>query len=143
VVDDRRQVFLGVLKQESSLALSVASSAQAANAQVRIEGERAAVHGVTQVVLVPHSQSALPSAALSPLAGGTVPVLRNAESNVAQAVEAFFLLRAELVTEAGRQDGDPLRHGRTSWLRIELPAKPLLLQAWTWASQYLQRRYQV
>ena len=113
---------------------------------MRIEGERAAVHGVTQVVLVPHSQSALPSAALSPLAGGAVPVLRNAESNaanVAQAAEAFFLLRAELVAEPGRQDGDPLRHGRTSWLRIDLPAKPLLLQAWTWASQYLQRRYQV
>jgi putative peptide zinc metalloprotease protein len=145
VVDDRRQVFLGVLKQESSLALSIASSAQPAHVQVRIEGERAVVHGVTQVVLVPHSQSALPSAALSPLAGGAVPVLRNAESesHAVQAAEAFFLLRAELVAESARQDGDPLRHGRTSWLRIELPAKPLLQQAWTWANQYLQRRYQV
>ncbi|MEX8493767.1 hypothetical protein [Sphaerotilus sp.] len=144
VVDDRELVFLGVLRQEAALALT---TLQPGSAGVRIEGERDQVREVARLTLLPHSQSTLPSTALTPLAGGSVAVLRT-ESGPTQAVEPFFLLRAELVAQPSRQEMqtasvDPLRHGRTSWVRIQLPARPLLVQGWVRLTQYLQRRYQV
>ena len=60
-----------------------------------------------------------------------------------QAVEAFFLLRAELSPEPERDLHDPLRHGRAGWIKIRLPARPLASQAWLAATQYFQRRYKL
>jgi putative peptide zinc metalloprotease protein len=144
VVDEREHVFMGVLLQEAALALT---ALEGGTAQVRIEGERASVHDVTQLILLPHSQSTLPSAALTPLAGGAVPVLRT-ENTQAQAVEPFFLLRAELAGEGGGASvnagaGAALWHGRSSWIRIDLPDRPLAAQGWSWLRQYVQRRYAV
>jgi putative peptide zinc metalloprotease protein len=142
VVDEREHVFMGVLRQEAALALT---ALEVGTAQVRIEGERARVHDVTQLILLPHSQSTLPSAALSPLAGGAVPVLRT-ENTQAQAVEPFFLLKAELAGEGaapGGVAGAGVWHGRSSWIRIELPDRPLAAQGWSWLRQYVQRRYAV
>jgi putative peptide zinc metalloprotease protein len=141
VVDEREHVFKGVLRQEAALALT---ALEPGTARVRIEGERARLRDVTRLTLLPHSQSTLPSAALTPLAGGTVPVLRS-DNNMTHAAESFFLLRAELAPEAPAADGSgaALRHGRSSWIRIELPASPLAAQGWTWLRQYVQRRYAV
>jgi putative peptide zinc metalloprotease protein len=140
LVDERTHVFKGVLRQEAALALT---ALEPGTAQVRIEGERAHLHDVAQLTLLPHSQSTLPSAALTPLAGGAVPVLRSDQS-VTQAVEPFFLLRADLAAQAAPGGtGAALRHGRSSWIRIRLPDRPLAAQAWTWLRQYVQRRYAV
>ena len=139
VVDDRAQVFLGVIRQEAATALL---GLDGHDMRVRIEGERGQVHGADHFSLVPHSQSTLPSAALSPLAGGNVPV-STADPSGKQAVETFFLLRAELHAEADRGIDAPLRHGRAGWIKIRLPARPLAQQAWRAAHQYLQRRYKV
>jgi putative peptide zinc metalloprotease protein len=139
VVDDRSQVFLGVIRQEAATALL---GLEEEESRVRIEGERHHLHTAQRFSLVPHSQSTLPSAALSPLAGGSVAV-STADPSGKQAVEAFFLLRAELSPEAGRSVNDPLRHGRAGWIKIRLPARPLALQAWRAATQYFQRRYKL
>lgn len=164
VVDERERQFVGVLQQEGGLALSVLAGAQAqqglSKLGVRIEGERSALVPVRSLTLVPHSQSTLPSAALSPLGGGDVPVLRQDGSasshgdakagGKAQAAESFFLLRADL---GGKPDGltgalgdtidGSVHHGRSSWIRIDLPASPVAQQLWTWAHQFVQRRYQI
>jgi putative peptide zinc metalloprotease protein len=139
VVDDRSQVFFGVIRQEAATALL---GLEEEESRVRIEGERHHLHTAQRFSLVPHSQSTLPSAALSPLAGGSVAV-STADPSGKQAVEAFFLLRAELSPEAGRSVNDPLRHGRAGWIKIRLPARPLALQAWRAATQYFQRRYKL
>ncbi len=139
VVDDRAQVFLGVIRQEAATALL---GLQEEESRVRIEGERDILHTAQRFSLVPHSQSTLPSAALSPLAGGTVAV-STADPSGKQAVEAFFLLRAELSPEPERDLHDPLRHGRAGWIKIRLPARPLASQAWLAATQYFQRRYKL
>ena len=139
VVDDRTQVFLGVIRQEAATALL---GLEGHLMRVRIEGERDQVHIADHFSLVPHSQSTLPSAALSPLAGGNVPV-STADPSGKQAVETFFLLRAELHPEGDRGMDAPLRHGRAGWIKIRLPARPLAQQAWRAVHQYIQRRYKV
>jgi putative peptide zinc metalloprotease protein len=139
VVDDRAQVFLGVIRQEAATALL---GLEEHESRVRIEGERDVLHTAQRFSLVPHSQSTLPSAALSPLAGGAVAISATDPSGK-QAVEAFFLLRAELTPDAERSMSDPVRHGRAGWIRIRLPARPLALQAWRAFTQYFQRRYKL
>lgn len=139
VVDDRSHVFLGVIRQEAATALFELVGRQS---QVRIEGERGLLRDAVNVSLVPHSQSTLPSAALSPLAGGGVPVTM-ADPSGRQAAEPFFLLRAELDGNSARDGGDAVRHGRAGWIRLRLPARPLAVQAWRALNQYFQRRYKL
>ena len=136
VVDDRSHVFLGVIKQEAGTALL---GLKTQGSEVRIEGDRAVLHLASAISLVPHSQSTLPSAALGPMAGGAVPVSTSDRSGK-EAVESFFLLRAELQAERRAMD-DPVRHGRAGWIKIHLPARPLAEQWWRAASQYFLRRY--
>ena len=112
------------------------------DSRVRIEGERDVVLAAQHLRLVPHSQSTLPSAALSPLAGGAVPIY-TADPTGKQAVEAFFLLRAELTSQDDVNLPYSVRHGRAAWIRIRLPARPLALQAWRAFNQYFQRRYKI
>ncbi len=139
VVDDRSHVFLGVIRQEAASALF---DLIAEGNTVRIEGERNVLHAVDKLSLVPHSQSILPSAALSPVAGGAVPVSATDPSGK-HAAEPFFLLRAELQAEPTRSSADAVRHGRTGWIKIRLPARPLAAQAWRGVTQFIQRRYKV
>ena len=139
VVDDTSHVFLGVIRQEAA---AVLYDLQVAGTGVRIEGERDVQHNVGRVSLVPHSQKTLPSAVLSPLAGGEVPVAAS-DSSGRQAVEPFFMFRAEMQLDTLRGIAAPLRHGRAGWVRIRLPPRPLAVQAWRSANQYFQRRYKL
>lgn len=139
LVDDRSHVFVGVIRQEAAISLA---DLNAKRSWVRIEGERQNEHPVTNLTLVPHSQKNLPSAALSPLAGGQVAVTTTDPSGK-QAVEHFFLIRAVIAAESGRSAGEPFRAGRSAWIKVRLPARPLAMRAWQMASQYFQRRYQL
>jgi putative peptide zinc metalloprotease protein len=137
VIDERQHVFLGVVRQEVALNLDVLN---ARDAQVRIEGERALKHQVSHLTVMPHSQKNLPSAALTPLAGGELAVSAKDQSG-RQALEHFFLLRATLTD-------DPLassayRNSRSGWIRLKMPARPLAPRALESVQQFFQRRYQV
>lgn len=138
VVDDREHDFLGVIRQEAASALA---EMRTDGSRVRIEGQRDEAHPTLSLTLLPHSQRTLPSAALSPLAGGDIAVSA-ADPSGKESVEAFFLLRAELA--AGALAGSAtVWAGRTGWIKVRLPAKPLAVQGWRAARQFLQRRYQL
>lgn len=137
VVDDRRHHFAGVIRQEAALAL-VELRPEAS--RVRIEGERHLEFVLDQVQLVPHSQAILPSAVLSPVLGGEMPV-KKGDGAGRQAVEPFFLLRADLVEPMDRPQIAPPRGGRAGWMRVVLPERPLAEQFWRAARQFVQRRY--
>ncbi|MBF0181240.1 MAG: hypothetical protein HQM03_14550 [Magnetococcales bacterium] len=137
VIDDRQHRFVGVVRQESALALV---ALQGEGSTVRIEGERELAFAVEALTLVPHSQATLPSAVLTPLAGGKMPIKSNDPSGK-QSVEPFFLLRANLVSQERRIHGDPPRVGRAAWIKVGLEARPLAEQGWQALRQFMQRRY--
>lgn len=137
VVDERSHVFLGVLRQEAALNWGALS---ATGAQVRVEGERATARPVRSLTVVPHSQKDLPSLALTPLAGGDLAVSVR-DPNGRQAVEQFFLLRAQM--QELPQQAATAHHSRSGWIRVELPARALGPRALEAVQQFFQRRYQV
>jgi putative peptide zinc metalloprotease protein len=139
VIDERHHVFLGVVKQEAALNWDRLS---AADSQVRIEGERALPYAVASLTVVPHSQKDLPSAALTPLAGGDLAVSAQDQSG-RKAVEQFFLLRAHLDTAAPQPATAASRNGRSGWIRVELQPRPLGQRLWQTLQQFFQRRYQL
>lgn len=139
VVDERSHLFLGVVKQEAALNWD---RLKAEGSQVRIEGERADAHEVTRLTVVPHSQKELPSAALTPLAGGDLAVSAQDQSG-RKAVEQFFLLRAQLANSTSQGPQEASRNGRSGWIRVQLPPRPLAERLWQTVQQFFQRRYQV
>jgi putative peptide zinc metalloprotease protein len=138
VIDERSQVFLGVLRQEAAINWDALT---AEGAQVRIEGHRAQVQQVRRLTVLPHSQKDLPSAALTPLAGGDQAVSARDQSG-RQAVEQFFLLRAQLQGGVDTVEAGVL-HSRSGWIRLTLPPRPLAPRALEALQQFFQRRYQV
>ena len=139
VVDERSHLFLGVVKQEAALNWD---RLKAQDSRVRIEGERADEHAVTQLTVVPHSQKDLPSAALTPLAGGDLAVSAQDQTG-RKAVEQFFLLRAQLDSSTSQGPEAASRNGRSGWIRVQLPPRPLADRLWQTVQQFFQRRYQV
>lgn len=137
VIDDRSHVFLGVIHQEAALALS---ELQGEGSELRIEGERATIYPVTRLNLIPHSQSTLPSAALSPLAGGKTAIKTNDPSGK-QSSEPFFLLRAEFSPDPVHGFTYAPRSDRSGWIKVRLPSRPLVVQAQRAVYQFFQRRY--
>ncbi len=139
VVDDRSHRFVGVIQQEAA---TILVHADREDLEIRLEGERELRYRARHLTLVPHSSETLPSAALSPLAGGEIAVTM-ADPSGKQSAEPFFLLQAELMAPARRPGVDPVRNGRSGWIRIHLPRSPLAVQAWVRARQFIHRRYQV
>jgi putative peptide zinc metalloprotease protein len=139
VVDDRTHRFVGVIRQEQA---DVLSQADPDALEIRLEGERGRVHAATRLTLIPHSQEMLPSAALSPMAGGEVPV-QASDHTGRRAVEPFFLLHAQMETDAHSLSEDAVIAGRTAWIRLSLPWRPLAVQAWVAVRQFFQTRYQL
>ncbi len=81
-------------------------------------------------------QERLPSAALGYAAGGPVQT-DMADRSGTKAVRRFFEVRIH-----PPQDSDiPLRSGQRVVVRIEAPAKPLIIQWWRKLLQLIQRRY--
>ncbi|WP_151447203.1 hypothetical protein [Lacisediminimonas profundi] len=139
VIDDRSHRFVGVIQQEAG---AILTGADRRALEVRFEGERGTLYPAQNLTLVPHSSETLPSAALSPLAGGEVAVT-TADPSGKQSAEPFFLLQADLPGAQRRPGVDAVRNGRSGWIKIKLPASPLAVQAWVKARQFFQRRYQV
>ncbi len=139
VVDDRRHRFVGIIRQEDA---DVLTQARRTDAQIRLEGDRGTALDALDLTLVPHSQVTLPTAALSPAAGGDVPVSA-ADPSGKRSAEPFFLLQADLPTF--EENGQPatIRSGRSGWIRLHLPWRPLAVQGWGRLRQFFQRRYQL
>lgn len=139
VLDDRQDRFIGVIRQEAG---AVLTRAKPDGLEVRIEGGRQQAIPASRLTLVPSSQETLPSAALSPLAGGEVPVSSNDPSG-RRSVEPFFQLQAVMDAPARRDAEGSVRTGRSGWIRVHLPWQPLGFQAWGAVRQFFQRRYHV
>lgn len=139
VVDDRAQRFVGVIRQEAAALLTQASRQ---GIEVRLEGELDRVHAASGLVLVPHSHATLPSAALSPVAGGQVPVSA-ADPSGRQSAEPFFMLLADIDSPPEPQSALGVRSGQAGWIRLHMPWRSLAAQAWVGVRQFFQRRYQL
>lgn len=139
VVDDRQHRFRGVIKQEAGVVLTQVS---AQGLEVRVEGHVQKALAADSLSVIPYSQDNLPSAALSPLAGGEVPVTGNDPSG-RRSVEPFFLLQANLKGDPRQPAQMPVQAGRAGWIRVHLPWQPLAFQAWAGVRQFFQRRYHV
>jgi putative peptide zinc metalloprotease protein len=143
LVDDRAHLFRGVIRQDAG---AILSGAQRDRLEVRLEGERGHSLHVSRMSLVPYSSTQLPSAALSPAAGGEIAVEASDPSG-RRSVEPYFLLEAR-IEDPDWQGGAPggeqgVRTGRSGWIRIPLPWRPAAAQAWTGLRQFFQRRYRV
>jgi hypothetical protein len=79
--------------------------------------------------------------ALTPLAGGEQAVSARDQSG-RQALEQFFLLRAYLSSATGTELSG-VHNGRSAWIRVQLPPRPLAERAWQAMRQFFQRRYQL
>ncbi len=137
VVDDRQHRFVGIISQEAG---AVLTGARQDGLQVRLEGALGDVFGASGLTLIPYSQDMLPSAALSPLAGGEVPIAA-ADPSGKRSAEPFFMLHANIEAPPRGTDNEPVRAGRSGWIRVRLPASPLAAQLWTSLRQFLERRY--
>lgn len=136
VIDDRSYVFQGVLRQETADGLGGVAPQ---DMSVKIEGARDRTYGVTRLQILPYSRKDLPSVALSPLAGGA-NAISTEDPETAKAVERFFLLTA---TIEGGGDAKLDLNGRSGWLQLALPAKPIAQQVLRNLQQFFQRRYKL
>lgn len=127
--------FRGMLPQEAAYGLA---DLTAERVSVRVTGDLATKRAVTALTVLPYSSKDLPSAALTPLAGGDTAVMQTDSGGLA-AVERFFLIDALLQSGAVEDPGD----GRTAWMLMRLPARPLLQQWADRLSQFLQQRYKL
>lgn len=133
LVDETSLKFLGVLPQAAAYGIGTLAPDRVS---LRIEGARGTEVAVDTLSIVPWSQKDLPSAALSPLGGGGQSIDAD-EPDRLQSVERFFLFTATLA--GTRPEG--VLDGRTAWLRMELPPRPLLAQGWDRLRQFFQQRY--
>lgn len=140
VVDQTHLRFRGILPQEAAYGLG-AIAADAAS--VRVVGDIATRRDVAALRVIPYSSKDLPSGALTPLGGGDISVSRQNPDKV-EAVERFFLVDARLA-DAGLAGAvmAPAADGRSAWMRMRLPARPLMAQWIDRMSQFLQQRYKL
>ena len=136
VLKDDRYVFQGVLRQESADGIGGLDQDDVA---VKIEGLRFETQSVANLQILPYSRRDLPSLALSPLAGGS-NAISTEDPQTATAIERFFLITADLDADA---NAIVALHGRSGWLRMSLPDKPIAAQSWRAVQQFFQRRYKL
>jgi putative peptide zinc metalloprotease protein len=128
--------FEAVLRQEDA---SEVAAMQAQDVSIKIEGRRAETLTVPDISIIPFSQKELPSAAVSPLAGGNVALdLQNTQTP--QAVERFFVIVAQIDSGAGN---GAILDGRRGWLRVQLPPRSLGKRVYDKLSQFFQKRYKL
>lgn len=136
VLSDSSYIFQGVLRQESADGIG---GLDRTDVSIKIEGQRHQIQSVANLQILPYSRRELPSMALSPLAGGS-NAISTEDPQAANAVERFFLITANLGSEANAVHA---LHGRSGWLRMSLPNKPIAAQGWRSVQQFFQRRYKL
>ena len=105
---------------------------------VRLHGQAGSEITLRQVDAIPAEQSALPSAALGVLGGGSVGV-DSMEASGERSTEPFFELRGNL----DLPEGVKAEHGQRGTARFNLPPKPLGMQWLHRLRQLLQKEYQL
>lgn len=133
LIDDSGTYFAAIVSQDEASRLF---TDEIGDATVRLKGEAGDEVPVTSRMIVPAERQTLPSASLGWRAGGEVPVELQDESGV-RASEPFFEVRASLA----QVDEAELLHGRSGFVRFELPAEPLLPRWIRKLRQILQNRY--
>lgn len=128
--------FRAILEQQGA---SEIAALNADEATVKVEGLRAHTLDIPQLSVIPFSQKELPSAAVSPLAGGAMAMDLQSRDKP-QAAERFFLIVADL---GSGPVGDKLLDGRRGWMRVSLPSRSLGLRAFDGLRQFFQKRYKL
>lgn len=127
--------FRGVLPQAAAFGLA---DVRADQATVRVTGDLDQRLAVGQMSVVPYSSKDLPSASLSPMGGGDLSVSQTNPEKI-EAVERFFLVDAVLAATTLPE----VAEGRSAWMRLRLPARPLAFQWKDALAQFLQQRYKL
>ena len=128
--------FRAILEQQGA---SEIAAMRADEATVKVEGLRAQTLDIPQLSVIPFSQKELPSAAVSPLAGGAVAMDLQSR-DTPQAAERFFLIVADL---SSGSVADNLLDGRRGWMRVVLPPRSLGMRAYDGLRQFFQKRYKL
>lgn len=135
VLDQSSLRFRGVLPQAAAYGLA---EARGDHASVRVTGDLGQSFAVQTLAIVPYSSKDLPSASLTPMGGGDLSVSQKNPEKI-EAVERFFLVDAVLSSTALPQ----VAEGRSAWMRLRLPARPLMFQWQDRLAQFLQQRYKL
>ena len=107
-------------------------------AEVRLAGNAATNHAVSNLEIIPFQSDQLPSAALSWLAGGEIATDDSDRTGMTSA-EPFFLIYSRM---PAAPPGVYL-HGESGRLRLTMVPEPLLSQLYRALRQLLQERYQL
>jgi len=136
ISDDGKYQFQAILQQNSAREIGLLD---AQSVSVKIEGARTATLDVTELKIIPYSRRDLPSAALTPLGGGSIAISTE-NPDQPQTVERFFLVTAVLADDPTTlQSVD----GRSGWLRMTLTPKPILARTVDAVRQFFQQRYKI
>ena len=135
VVDTNAFQFHAIIRQEDGDRIFAAPPL---SAEARLAGESEKRIRLSNIRVIPGEQQNLPSPALGWHAGGPVPTSENDPSG-RQAAEPFFEVQADVTDGAGAS----VLHGRSGWVRFDLPKEPLLPRWIRSLRQLLQKRYQV
>ncbi|MFT5639676.1 MAG: putative peptide zinc metalloprotease protein [Paracoccaceae bacterium] len=136
IVNDQDHKFLAVVKQETGRAIALFDPN---SASIKVEGNREATYKIKTLKIIPYSRNELPSAALTPLAGGNVAI-STSDPNDPKAIERFFLVAATL---DGTEKHVSIIDGRSGWLRIELPPLTAAQRTVLTIRQFFQKRYKL
>lgn len=128
--------FRAILEQRGASEIAALSADEAT---VKVEGLRAYTFDIPKLSVIPFSQKDLPSAAVSPLAGGAVAMDLQSRDKP-QAAERFFLIVADL---GNGPLADNLLDGRRGWMRVSLPSRSLGSRAFDGLRQFFQERYKL
>lgn len=104
-------------------------------AEIRMFGRTERTLPLEDLVMIPMEQKQLPSAALGFAGGGNIQTEGQDRSRTT-ASESFFEVRGRVVSETT----EPLYHGRSGRMRMELPPQPLL-QQWIRSLRQLVQKY--
>jgi putative peptide zinc metalloprotease protein len=107
--------------------------------ELKLAGLENLIFKTSELQIIPYEKRELPSAALGWFGGGRIPVSRQDGKTT---LESFFEVRAPVAIEAlTEKERAAFLHGRTGWLRMELPPESLLEQVIRTVKQVMQKRY--
>jgi putative peptide zinc metalloprotease protein len=135
VVEPGQWQFVGVLPQVATHVFED----QIGQAEIKLLGQEDVVLQAVHTTVLPNENTALPSMALGMAGGGEIAIDQN-DPHGTKALEPFFRVQADVLNEGGSA---LMLHGQVAVMRLDLRAKPMLIQWERRLRQFFQRRFRV
>ncbi len=138
VVDTKGFRFVAVMRQEQADIIFKNNFRQA---ELRLTGQSGIKIDLPQVSIIPFQSDKLPSNALGWLGGGEIAV-NTQESSGTKAIESFYILQGEIPAVQTNIEST-IYHGLSGTVRLIVPSRPLISQAYRALDQLVQKRYAI